>query len=370
MRISRSGLATSGSSVSTRRLSPSLPSARTTIGMALPFAGVWSISIRRGSARLLPISASASTARSLTHQSASRVAWMRDSTARSSLVWLRISMAARRMSSSLSRTSCSTASMTFGPPILPSASAARLRTHQSLSLSTSSRYLTDLALPISLSTSTAQQRGHPLDVDGAVHPLHRREDRPADQLVGILEQALQCVLDFRAVEARERVDDVHARDRVLALQTPHQLGDRGLVGDLADEPKECRLLVRLLGVGRGEQLPNSEARLLGRNHLEHRGLRDPGYRQRLEQQVRRVVAAGGERPGDAGDDPGTAFHQPAHEDREGLLAHEARKHFHEGHGGGLVRFRQRGEYGLDGAGTDVLQPRDRLLGGRAVGIIR
>src|SRR5438132_9267327 len=50
----------------------------------------------------------------------------------------------------------------------------------------------------------------------------------------------------------------------------------------------------------------------------------------------------------AGDDPGTAFHQPAHEDREGLLAHEARKHLHEGHGGGLVRFRQRGEYGLDG----------------------
>ena len=83
------------------------------------------------------------SARSLTHQSLSRVAWMSESTARSSLVWLRISMAARRMSSSLSRTSCSTASMTFGPPILPSASAARLRTHQSLSLRASSRYLTD-----------------------------------------------------------------------------------------------------------------------------------------------------------------------------------------------------------------------------------
>jgi len=67
-------------------------------------------------------------------------------------------MAARRMSSSLSRTSCNTASITFGPPILPSASAARLRTHQSLSLSASSRYLTDLALPISFSTSTAARR--------------------------------------------------------------------------------------------------------------------------------------------------------------------------------------------------------------------
>ena len=42
--------------------------------------------MRRGSAFLLPISASASTARSLTHQSVSRVAWIRLSTARSSLV--------------------------------------------------------------------------------------------------------------------------------------------------------------------------------------------------------------------------------------------------------------------------------------------
>ena len=67
----------------------------------------------RGTARLLPISASASTARSLTHQSLSRVASMRCPTARSSLVWLRISMAARRMSSSWSRTSCSTASTTL-----------------------------------------------------------------------------------------------------------------------------------------------------------------------------------------------------------------------------------------------------------------
>ena len=158
MRISRSGRATSGSSVSTSLLSPSLPSARTTIGVALPLTGTCSISIRRGSARLLPISASASTARSLTHQSLSRVAWISESTARSSLVWFRISMAARRMSSSLSRTSCSTASITFGPPILPSASAARLRTHQSLSFSDSSSDLTDLALPISFSTSTAARR--------------------------------------------------------------------------------------------------------------------------------------------------------------------------------------------------------------------
>ncbi len=62
--------------MSTVLASPSLPSARTTIGIAFGFAVV-SISARRGSAFLLPISASASTARSLTHQSVSRVALIR-----------------------------------------------------------------------------------------------------------------------------------------------------------------------------------------------------------------------------------------------------------------------------------------------------
>ncbi len=56
--------------------SPSLPSARTTTGSALALS-VCSISRSRGSARLLPISASASMARSLTHQSLSRLAWIR-----------------------------------------------------------------------------------------------------------------------------------------------------------------------------------------------------------------------------------------------------------------------------------------------------
>ena len=173
---------------------------------------------RRGTARLLPISASASTARSLTHQSVSRVASIRLSTARSSFVWLRISMAARRMSSSLSRTSCSTASMTFGPPILPSASAARLRTHQSLSLMRLEQVLhrvrvADLVqhldrgaagvlvlvlqhldqvldglgmvgldddvdgLVLHVDLGIAQQRAQPLHVDGAVHALQRGERR-------------------------------------------------------------------------------------------------------------------------------------------------------------------------------------------------
>ncbi len=50
--------------------------------------------------------------------------------------------------------------MTFGPPILPSASAARLRTHQSLSFSAPSRWRTELAVPTSFSTSTAARRAY------------------------------------------------------------------------------------------------------------------------------------------------------------------------------------------------------------------
>ncbi len=118
MRISFSGRVSSGSNSSTMRASPSLPTACTTMGMARG-GEVCSISVSRGSARLLPMSASASTARSLTHQSGSLVASIRLLTARSSLVWFRISIAARRMLSSRSRTSSSTASMTLGPPILP-----------------------------------------------------------------------------------------------------------------------------------------------------------------------------------------------------------------------------------------------------------
>ena len=136
--------------------SPILPSARTTVGT--DFGLVLSISTRRGTAFLLPISPSASTARSLTHQSLSLVASIRWARARSSLVWFRISIAVRRTSSSLSETSWSAAPMTCGPPILPSASAARLLTHQSASRIAFSRYFTEVSSPTTFSTSTAARR--------------------------------------------------------------------------------------------------------------------------------------------------------------------------------------------------------------------
>ncbi len=48
--------------------------------------------------------------------------------------------------------------MTVGPPILPSASAARLRTHQSASRMAFNRNLTELSSPTTFSTSTAARR--------------------------------------------------------------------------------------------------------------------------------------------------------------------------------------------------------------------
>ena len=197
-------------------------------------------------------------------------------------------MAARRMSSSLSRTSSSTASMTFGPPILPSASPARLRTHQSSSLSACSRYLTERASPTSLSTSTAdaarllalvlehrhqvpdgfrvarlaaaaRPRGSaPRSPDRAAgcRRARRRSDRPSWRArpawrcgspCWCPDLRLQRALHFRLVEARQDVDDVQPRDRILALQPPDQLRQRRLVGGLGDDAEQRRLLVGLLG---------------------------------------------------------------------------------------------------------------------------
>jgi len=100
--------------------------------------------MKRGKALVLPISASASTARSLTHQSG--VSGGFDQLRPPSFVLGLIENfdggAANVLIVVLDEGEHR--STTVGPPILPSASAARVRTHQSLSAITSSRYLTDL----------------------------------------------------------------------------------------------------------------------------------------------------------------------------------------------------------------------------------
>ena len=73
---------------------------------------------------------------------------------------LRISIAVRLISSSSSSMRVTTEFTTRGPPISASASPARLRTHQSSSLSTPSRSLTESRLPTALITSTAARRAY------------------------------------------------------------------------------------------------------------------------------------------------------------------------------------------------------------------
>ena len=103
MRSSFSGRDSSGSRIF--EMSSVRPACRWRAPPRAGSAPEWSAASRAGAAArvLLPISASASTERSHTHQSLSLVASIRWLTARSSLVWLRISMAARRRSSSWSR---------------------------------------------------------------------------------------------------------------------------------------------------------------------------------------------------------------------------------------------------------------------------
>ena len=93
---------------------------------------------------------------------------------------------------------------------------------------------------------------------------------------------------------------MHARDRILAVQAADEFRRRTHLCDIPDEAEERGLLVRLLGVSGVQQVAHAEALLLGADDLEHGGLGDPGGREGIKQQVRRVVAAAGERPGDAG----------------------------------------------------------------------
>ena len=63
----------------------------------------------------------------------------------------------------------------------------------------------------------AQQSTHALDVDRALGALQGREHGAAYELVRITQQGLQGRLHFARVEARKDVDDMDARDRILAV---------------------------------------------------------------------------------------------------------------------------------------------------------
>ncbi len=256
--------------------------------------------------------------------------------ARSSLVWFRISIAARRMSSSWSRISSSAASITRGPPILASASAARLRTHQSSSLIDCSSSFTCAAradlvqhldrgaagilvlvpqhgdqvphrvrvvgahdrvdrLLLRLDVRVAQDFAEQADVDVAFEAGQRVQHGLPHELVGVLQLPLQRRGDVALVEARQDVDDVRARDRVLALEAAQQFRDDARVGDFGDDAEHGRLLGRVLVVRALQHVARIEARLLRGEDADDRALRHRRLVEQAEQQVGGVIARIGQR---------------------------------------------------------------------------
>ena len=69
----------------------------------------------------------------------------------------------------------------------------------------------------------AQQLADALDVDRAVHRCRAVSAAARISLFGSLQLRLQRALHAAVVEARQDVDDVHARDRILALDAADQL---------------------------------------------------------------------------------------------------------------------------------------------------
>ena len=180
-------------------------------------------------------------------------------------------------------------------------------------------------------------------------------------LFGSLQLRLDRRRDVRPVEARQDVDDVHARDRVLALDAAGQLGDRRFVGELADDAEQRHLLVRLLAVRVLQQIAHREALLLGRDDLQHGRLGDVLARQQFDQQRGAVVVARRERPAHGRDRARAAVRQALHEHREGLVVDQLRQDLDVRGRFLLVRDGERVEDLRDRAGADLRELLERLL---------
>ena len=187
----------------------------------------------------------------------------------------------------------------------------------------------------------------------------------ADQLVGVLQLLLQGARHFRLREARQDIDDVQARDRVLAVQASDQLGQIVVGGQLAQDAEQRGLFVGFLLVGGGQQFAHRQAAAMRGDHVEQRGLGDALGVQRIEQHGRRIRAAAGERPGHARNHARAARDHGFDEFGEGLLVDQAGQHFDIGDRRDLVGVSQRRRDGFDGAGPELAQLGDGLLGLRS-----
>ena len=223
-------------------------------------------------------------------------------------------------------------------------------------------------LALHVEFDVAQQWHDLADIDRAVHLRQCGQRGRAHQLARILQLALQCFAHLRHVEAAQHVDDVDARDLILALQAPDEF--RYVVGrdGFGDDTKQRDLLVRLLVVGGVQQFARAEAILLRGDDVEHRGLRHIVLGDGLQQEIRRIRAARAQRPLEAGHDLGAALDHRLDELGEILLVDDAGEGVDERCRGVLVRIRQHGEDGVDRVFADVGETRDGFLGRRARGV--
>ncbi len=148
----------------------------------------------------------------------------------------------------------------------------------------------------------AQQRGR--------SPAHRSgrpcgpapRARPSGSSCWCPQLRLQRALDLRLVETRQDVDDVHPRDRILALEPAGEFAQRSfVVGDFADDPEQRGLLVGLLGIGGRAAvraaLKRSRWAWITSSSAD---LDTPLAVSASSSRSGRVAAAAGQRPGDAG----------------------------------------------------------------------
>ena len=138
------------------------------------------------------------------------------------------------------------------------------------------------------------------------------------------------------------------RGLVLALQARDQLGQRALIGHLADNPEQRGLLVGLQGVGGLQQFAHAHARALGVDDLYQGRLVGVGLGQFIQQQLWREAAGTRQRGNHARDGPAAALGQRLHEHGEILGVGHRREYVHAGQGDVLVGVRKRGQQWLDG----------------------
>ncbi len=154
-------------------------------------------------------------------------------------------------------------------------------------------------------------------------------------------------------------------DRVLAVQAPDQLRQVVVGGQLAQDAEQGGLFIGFLLVRGRQQLAHRESAAMRGDHVQQRGLGDAFGIQGVEQHGRRVGAAAGQGPGDPGDHARAARDHGFDEFREGFLVDEARQDFDIGDRRDLVGVSQRRGDRLDGAGAELAQFGNGLLGLRS-----